>query len=50
MSDIVVTVPKTFKWGGSANRGLRAWADEGDCAGQPFTVADGARLGRPWGH
>ena len=37
MGDIVVTVPKTFTWSGSPNRGLRAWVDEGDCAGQPWS-------------
>jgi hypothetical protein len=32
MSDVVVTVPKTFQYGGF--RGLKAWCAEGDCAGE----------------
>jgi hypothetical protein len=32
MSDVVVTVPKAFKYGGL--RGLAAWCAEGDCAGE----------------
>lgn len=35
--DIVVTVPKTFRFEGSPHRGLLAWCDEGDCAGEPWS-------------
>jgi hypothetical protein len=31
MSDVVVTVPKNFRYAGF--RGLKAWCAEGDCAG-----------------
>jgi len=37
MPDIVVTVPKSFRWPGSPQKGLRAWCQEGDCAGQPWS-------------
>ena len=35
MPDIVVTVPKTFRYAGKV--GLAAWLAEGDCPGQPWT-------------
>lgn len=35
MTDIVVTVPKTFEYGGKI--GLEAWISEGDAAGDPWT-------------
>lgn len=34
MSDILVTLPLAFKYGD--NRGLDAWVDEGDAAGDPL--------------
>ena len=37
MPDIVVTVPMNFRWEGSPNKGLHAWCDEGDCAGEPWS-------------
>ena len=37
MSDVVVTVPKSFRWDGSDERGLAAWIDEGDAAGDPYS-------------
>jgi hypothetical protein len=35
MSDIVVTVPKNFSYGGK--RGLAAWLSEGDAPGEPWS-------------
>lgn len=35
MSDVVVTVPKTFQYG--QRTGLAAWIDEGDLPGQPWS-------------
>lgn len=35
MTDLVVTVPKNFEYGGK--RGLEAWISEGDAAGDPWT-------------
>ena len=37
MADVVVTVPKNFTWEGTPYRGLRAWCDEGDCAGDEWS-------------
>src|SRR4051794_12270790 len=35
VSDVVVTVPKNFRYGGK--RGLAAWLDEGDAPGEPWS-------------
>lgn len=35
MSDVVVTVPKSFQWQGLT--GLAAWIAEGDAAGEPWS-------------
>lgn len=50
--DVVVTVPKTFRYAGKV--GLAAWLAEGDCPGQPwsgdysvFTVGGGVPHIRP---
>jgi hypothetical protein len=37
MSDIVVTVPKTFVYIDPKVRGLAAWISEGDAAGEPWS-------------
>lgn len=41
MSDIVVTLPKSFTWAGAPGlKGLGAWLAEGDAAGEPRSGAD----------
>lgn len=37
MTDVVVTVPKSFDAGNGAARGLASWVAEGDAAGAPWS-------------
>jgi hypothetical protein len=43
MPDVVVTVPKTFRYG-SAAPGLASWVAEGCCAGDPLDPEDADEL------
>lgn len=46
MSDVVVTLPLQFRWGGHAP-GLASWLAEGDAAGTPATGMEyGFSIGR----